>query len=230
MELTRKYGSNSIGQPKCKKPWKITSQRSATQIRYAPKSWEKKIDDKKKMKALKDRIKEAQVEKKAKSHAHFEKIREKAKLKEINTFKSAQYQVVRYFYFINDYDRLKTQPKLESGHLRQSNSLLSSQQRSSIRDTMLPISDSHTQSLINNLSLINITLTQYIISYTLQVLGTSTQIQFSSYYSYLSLPRFVSLVLLAYVVPRDSLLHQLYDLKLNLYTSIRILWSPTNMI
>lgn len=102
------------------------------------------MDDKKKMKALRDRINEERESKKARSAAHFQKLREKAKQKEINTFKSAKYQIVRYFIFIILH-RSKTQQRLESGQRRQSSSLQSFLQSSSIRSTQPQSEDDEEQ-------------------------------------------------------------------------------------
>ena len=51
--------------PKGKKPWKTGSKRAGMQKKYSPKSWEEKMEERKKLKALKERIREAEEKKKA---------------------------------------------------------------------------------------------------------------------------------------------------------------------
>jgi hypothetical protein len=52
------------------------------------------MDDKKKLKAVRDRVREAKEVKKDHRRKIAERLKLKAKLKEINTMKSAQYQIV----------------------------------------------------------------------------------------------------------------------------------------
>ena len=57
MELSRKHGALTLGMPKCKKPWKITSERHSKHKPFgAPKKWEKKMQDKRQLKAVRDRV------------------------------------------------------------------------------------------------------------------------------------------------------------------------------
>ena len=51
-------GSKTIGKCKSNKPWKEGSSRAAMQKKSNPKSWAKKMEDKKKMQSLKARITE----------------------------------------------------------------------------------------------------------------------------------------------------------------------------
>lgn len=55
----------SRGVPKSKKPWKISSERSGKHTPYAPKSWQQKMDYKKKLQSIRDRVKEAKDDRKA---------------------------------------------------------------------------------------------------------------------------------------------------------------------
>ena len=55
----------TVGMPKSKKPWKVGSVRSSKHTPFNPKKWQEKMADKKKMKALRDRIREGQNSKKA---------------------------------------------------------------------------------------------------------------------------------------------------------------------
>ena len=59
IELTKKTGSKTIGKPKSGKSWNVGSKRSAKHTRYNPKTWEQKMQDRKQMRALKDRLSEA---------------------------------------------------------------------------------------------------------------------------------------------------------------------------
>jgi hypothetical protein len=56
-------GSKTIGKSKSNKPWKEGSTRAAMQKRSNPKSWAKKMEDKKKMQSLRARITELREEK-----------------------------------------------------------------------------------------------------------------------------------------------------------------------
>lgn len=59
LELGHKSVVNKkTGMPKCKRPWKASSKRSGIQKKKSIKTWEEKQDDRKKLKALKDRIAE----------------------------------------------------------------------------------------------------------------------------------------------------------------------------
>ncbi len=50
--------------PKSKKPWKAGSQRSGKHKRYNPKTWEDKLVDRNKTKALRDRVRETKEKEK----------------------------------------------------------------------------------------------------------------------------------------------------------------------
>lgn len=50
--------------PKSKKPWKIGSERSSKHNKYYPKTWEEKKSERLKIKALRDRLKDAREKKK----------------------------------------------------------------------------------------------------------------------------------------------------------------------
>jgi Cgr1 family len=84
----------SVGMPKSKKPWKALSERSSKHTPYNPRNWEQKMAEKKKLKAVRDRVKEERERKKAARRQVAERLREKARLKEVNTMKSASYQIV----------------------------------------------------------------------------------------------------------------------------------------
>ena len=62
-EMSKKSSSavvmKGLGMPKSKKPWKILSGRSIRHVKYNPKKWKQQMEEKKAMKALRDRIKEA---------------------------------------------------------------------------------------------------------------------------------------------------------------------------
>jgi len=103
IELGRKVSVPSgVGMPKSGKPWKVLSERSGKHKKFAPRSWEQKMSEKKRLKALRDRINEDKNRKKEARRAIAERLKLKKKLKEINTMKSAQYQVVS---FRESYDR-----------------------------------------------------------------------------------------------------------------------------
>lgn len=54
----------TTGMPKSKKPWKQGSKRSGIQKKFSPKTWQEKTEERKRLKALKDRLKEAEEKKK----------------------------------------------------------------------------------------------------------------------------------------------------------------------
>ncbi len=60
LELSRKPSNlaNSLGLPKSKKPWKALSERSGKHKKMNPKTWQQKMDDKRKLKAIRQRVKE----------------------------------------------------------------------------------------------------------------------------------------------------------------------------
>jgi hypothetical protein len=47
-----------LGLPKSKKPWKALSERSGKHKKMNPKTWQQKMDDKRKLKAIRQRVKE----------------------------------------------------------------------------------------------------------------------------------------------------------------------------
>lgn len=65
-ELSRKssLGSKSLGLPKSKKPWKTLSERSGKHTKINPKTWKQKMDDKRKLKAIRQRVREEKEKKK----------------------------------------------------------------------------------------------------------------------------------------------------------------------
>ena len=94
-EMSRKGALTTQGMPKSKKPWKILSERSAKYKKTNPKNWEQKMEDKKRLQNVRQRVRE-QVEKKKEGRKKIaERLKLKAKLKEINSMKSATYQIVR---------------------------------------------------------------------------------------------------------------------------------------
>jgi hypothetical protein len=54
----------SVGMPKSKKPWKALSERSSKHKPYNPRSWKQKMADKRKLKAVRERVKEERERKK----------------------------------------------------------------------------------------------------------------------------------------------------------------------
>ena len=61
-ELGRKSAAsvlpNSMGLPKSKKPWKGLSERSGKHKKINPKTWQQKMDDKRRLKSVRDRVRE----------------------------------------------------------------------------------------------------------------------------------------------------------------------------
>jgi hypothetical protein len=95
IELGRKGNIPSeVGMPKSGKPWKVLSERSGKHKKFAPRSWEQKMSEKKRMKALRERVNAAKEAKKEARRAIAERLRQRKARKEINTMKSAEYQVV----------------------------------------------------------------------------------------------------------------------------------------
>ena len=87
--------------PKSKKPWKILSERSSKHKEFNPKTWAKKMEDKRKLRAVRDRVREEKKRRGDIRRALAEKLKEKLKRKEINQMKSSSYQIVRPFGNIN---------------------------------------------------------------------------------------------------------------------------------
>ena len=83
-----------IGMPKSGKPWKVLSERSSKHKEYNPRSWEKKMAEKRKLKAVRDRVKEERDKRKEARKAIAQRLAERLKRKEVNTMKSASYQIV----------------------------------------------------------------------------------------------------------------------------------------
>ncbi len=76
MTLSRKNTLNKeIGMPKCGRPWKAQSKRSGIQKKFCPKSWTEKMDERRRMKALRDRVNEAQ-----------EKIKQQVMIRSYNAY------------------------------------------------------------------------------------------------------------------------------------------------
>jgi hypothetical protein len=95
IELGRKGTVPSgVGMPKSGKPWKVLSERSGKHKKFAPRSWEQKMSEKKRMKALRERVNAEKEAKKQARRAIAERLKQKKARKEINTMKSAEYQVV----------------------------------------------------------------------------------------------------------------------------------------
>lgn len=107
--------------PKSKKPWKAGSERAAQQKPYCPKSWQKKMDERRRMQALRERVKEAKEKIKQSKREAKELQKQREKLKEINKHKSTQYQVVRLSLslFNRHGYRLKILQRSENGAKRQ---------------------------------------------------------------------------------------------------------------
>ena len=94
-ELGRKIStSKSVGMPKCKKPWKVLSERSNKHKATAPRTWEKKMTEKRNLKAVRDRVKAELDKRKDARRAIAMRQQERQKRKEVNTMKSASYQIV----------------------------------------------------------------------------------------------------------------------------------------
>ena len=90
-DLSRKSTHSTQGMPKSKKPWKVLSERSAKYKKTNPKNWAQKMEDKKRLQNVRQRVRE-QVEKKKEGRKKIaERLKLKAKLKEINSMKSATY-------------------------------------------------------------------------------------------------------------------------------------------
>ena len=94
LELSKKITHDRTkGVPKGKKPWKQSSKRSGIQKKYYPKTWEQKKEERVKIQALRERVKEIEAKKKSdvscnltqfeQKAAKSEKLRLKRKLKEI---------------------------------------------------------------------------------------------------------------------------------------------------
>eukprot|EP00347_Sterkiella_histriomuscorum_P023121 403335864 len=94
ISLSRK-GPKTIGKPKSGKSWNVGSQRSAKQTKYNPKTWEQKVEDRKKLKALKERIAESKIQKINERKSRAQKLKEKLKRKEINQARSSTYQIIK---------------------------------------------------------------------------------------------------------------------------------------
>ena len=58
-----RVGPKAIGKPKSGKSWNVGSKRSNKHTHYNPKTWEEKTEERKRMKALKERIAEAKQKK-----------------------------------------------------------------------------------------------------------------------------------------------------------------------
>jgi len=94
------------------------------------------MEHKKKLQGIRQRVREEADKKKAHRRGIAERLRLKAKLKEINTMKSAQYQIVRTPTKLNTlYFRLKTVQRQDCGTRRQRSSSLNFQQRFSTRNS-----------------------------------------------------------------------------------------------
>ncbi|TNV78922.1 hypothetical protein FGO68_gene6718 [Halteria grandinella] len=87
--------SKAVGMPKSKKPWKVLSERSSKHKASAPRSWEKKMEEKRKLKAVRDRVREERDKRKEARKAIAVRLQERLKRKEINTMKSASYQIIK---------------------------------------------------------------------------------------------------------------------------------------
>lgn len=58
-ELGRRFAVGTscvVGMPKSKKPWKVLSERSSKHTPYNPKKWDQKMNEKKKLQAIRDRV------------------------------------------------------------------------------------------------------------------------------------------------------------------------------
>lgn len=53
----------TIGKPKCNKPWKQGSERGSMTMKVNPKSWNQKMEQKKTLKNIRDKIREARLDK-----------------------------------------------------------------------------------------------------------------------------------------------------------------------
>ncbi len=66
LELSRKssLANKSQGLPKSKKPWKTGSSRSGKHTKINPKTWKQKMDDKRALQAIRQRVREEKEKKK----------------------------------------------------------------------------------------------------------------------------------------------------------------------
>ncbi|CDW80800.1 UNKNOWN [Stylonychia lemnae] len=90
-----KLGPKTIGKAKSGKSWNVASKRAPRHSVYNPKTWEEKTEQRKKLKALKDRVAEAKLKKKQEKQSRAVQLREKLKRKELNQMKSATYQLIK---------------------------------------------------------------------------------------------------------------------------------------
>lgn len=60
LDLGRKTPSlpTSLGMPKSKKPWKGASERSGKHKKMYPKTWQQKMDDKRRLQSVRERVRE----------------------------------------------------------------------------------------------------------------------------------------------------------------------------
>ena len=92
VELSRKTPAGTpinVGMPKSKKPWKVLSERSSKHRDVNPnKTWAQRMNEKAKLKAVRDRVREEKERKKEARRVIAERLRQKKERKEINTMKS----------------------------------------------------------------------------------------------------------------------------------------------
>ena len=86
-------------------PWKKQSTRSGLHVPLAKKSFDLKMQDKKEMKALRDRVKALREKRSEEKRAQHKRTKERAERKKINEMKSSSYQIVSTSSSCNFLDR-----------------------------------------------------------------------------------------------------------------------------
>ena len=99
------------GRNKCNKPWKKSSSRSGLSVPLAKKTWDKKIEEKREMKTLRDRVAALKEKRNAEKRAQHVRTKERAERKKLNEMKSSSFQVVSNFVVVTIEDRKTSKDK-----------------------------------------------------------------------------------------------------------------------
>ena len=84
------------GRNKCNKPWKKSSSRSGLSVPLAKKNWDKKMEEKREMKTLRDRVAALKEKRNSEKRAQHVRSKERAERKKLNEMKSSSFQVVSF--------------------------------------------------------------------------------------------------------------------------------------
>ena len=104
----------TTGRNKCNKPWKKSSTRSGLSVQLAKKSWDKKIQEKKEMKILRERVAAIKEKRNEEKRAQHIRSKERAERRKLNEMKSSSFQVVSCFCCCN-FQRSRNKQRLGSG-------------------------------------------------------------------------------------------------------------------